>query len=58
MMAGRETKALAKSKPKVVRKKNPVTKLEEEIAKNSTKFLESLDIKVAMPKVEAKPVAE
>ena len=62
MIAGREAKALELSKPKVIRKKDPLTKLAEEISKNSTKVLESLDIKAPMPrtgqKVEAKPAAE
>ncbi len=61
-MAGREAKALAESKPKVISKKDPLGKLADEIARNSTKVLESLDIKAPIPrtgqKIEAKPAAE
>ena len=62
MIAGREAKALADSKPKVIRKKDPLTKLADEITKNSTRVLDSLDIKAPMPrtvqKIEAKPAAD
>lgn len=67
MIAGREAKALNETKvievkPVVVRKKDPLTKLADEIAKNSTRVLDSLDIKAPMPrtvhKVEAKPIVE
>jgi len=44
LIAGREAKVLAESKPKVIRKKDSLTKLADEISKNSTKVLESLDI--------------
>lgn len=67
MIAGREAKALAETKvieikPVVPRKKDPLTKLADEISKNSTKVLDSLEIKAPIPrtghKVEAKPVAK
>ena len=62
MIAGREAKALAESKPKVIRKKDPLTKLADEISKNSTRVLESLDIKAPIPrtgqKIEAKGAVE
>jgi len=44
LIAGPEAKVLAESKPKVIRKKDSLTKLADEISKNSTKVLESLDI--------------